>query len=176
LTGALAVIPLHTLKTEEIPMTEIELAELGLDRAKTPLSRHSKEFTEAEYYKVVFLPTFPLIEEFKPNKYVYASLTENSISVLGTHDSANDFYQLSIVMPRDVKNGRYDVVESGNGGVSCTVIAGNIGYSGRNGTVTIEQDKTRQSIKATFDYEFLYKRQIYRVESGKLFLLATGPL
>jgi hypothetical protein len=50
-----------------------------------------------------------------------------------------------------------------------------VSYGSESGTLTITRDKNNQSVTAEFNFTFTYTSDIYTA-SGKLFLLATGPL
>lgn len=149
----------------------IHLAELGVDKDLKPLPTSQGDINEQEHFKVAFTPEFKPIEHFRPNQYTCASLTEKTISIIGRRHVGTEFYQVGIVMPRDLQNGTYPVVASGEG-VSCTVITDKI-LPGHNGTVTFTKDE--ESITAEFKYQINYLGSLYNV-TGKLYLLKTGPL
>ena len=83
--------------------------ELGIDKTLKPVSIAHKEISQEEYFKLTISPSFPQIPEFNPNQYIYASLSENSISVIARHNTQEMFYQAGFVMDRDIEDGTYEL-------------------------------------------------------------------
>ncbi|MFI8644441.1 hypothetical protein ACIGJK_06530 [Pseudomonas iridis] len=153
--------------------------ELGIDKTLKPVSIAHKEISQEEYFKLTISPSFPQIPEFNPNQYIYASLSENSISVIARHNTQEMFYQAGFVMDRDIEDGTYELQGGSGSKVQARFITPD-NFSpvllGQNGQITLKQNKADKTIEATFGYDIIYKSEVYKVRNGTLFLRATGPL
>ncbi|MFJ2319335.1 hypothetical protein [Pseudomonas sp. NPDC087817] len=148
---------------------------LGVDKDMRRLPLTEKHTTEDVYFNATFTPPLPAIDKFNANRFIYGSLSEDTISIIGRHvfDESMDF--LSFVLPRDLKNGTHPIVQWGEGGVSALVATSTVPYDGRDGELTITQDKNRNTAHATFNFDITYAGDTYKV-NGELFVVATGPL
>lgn len=153
--------------------------ELGIDKALKPVSTAHKEISQEEYFKLTISPSFPEIPEFAPNQYFYASLSENSISVIARHTTPELFYQAGFVLDRDIEDGTYELQEGSASKVQARFITP-VNFSpvltGQNGQITLKQNKADKTIEATFEYDMIHKGEVYKVRNGRLLLRATGPL
>lgn len=151
-------------------------ATIGFDKDLRLSAIERKDISQETYYKATFSPIFPPIKKVQINQYTYASLVPDSISLLGRHRSDEDDYQFNIILRRGLADGTYKVTESGEYGVTASIMAAGKIIHGRNGHIRITRDPARESIDANFQYEITYEGTVYKVENGKLYLFATGPL
>lgn len=153
--------------------------ELGVDKTLKPVPTAHKKITQEEYFKLTLSPGFPQIPEFAPNQYIYASLTEDTISVIARHNTPGMFYQAGFVLERDIEDGTHELQEgSGSKARAHFVTPVNFGpiLTAQNGQITLKQHKENKTIEATFKYEIVHEGEVYKVENGELFLRATAPL
>ncbi|MDR7056848.1 hypothetical protein J2W70_004245 [Pseudomonas koreensis] len=155
-------------------MEDLKRTQLGIDTNNNALSIQQKPFTQELYYKATFEPRFPPITTFQPNQYLYASLTKDSVSVIGRRDAAGVFYQIGFVLPRKIETGLYDIEDWGDGKVSAHVVADGVILGGKKGKIDLT--RSGSSIVATFDFEITHGGTLYKVQNGKLSLKATGDL
>lgn len=148
---------------------------LGVDKDMRQLPLTEKNTTEDVYIKATFTPPLPAMDGFNANRFIYGSLTDDTISIIGRQVFDESMNFLSFVLPRDVKNGTHPIVQWGEGGVSALVTTSSLAYDGRDGEMTITQDKNRNTASATFNFDITYTGDTYKV-NGELFVVATGPL
>jgi hypothetical protein len=46
---------------------------------------------------------------FEPNVFIYASLTDESVSAIGRYHTQDDFYQIAIIFGRKLQSGTYPI-------------------------------------------------------------------
>jgi len=128
------------------------------------------------FFKGTFSPPFPMVEEkFFGSEFIYrASKDKEVISIIGRTPPAEVFYvQLGFVLPGDSKTGTYALGQELNGPKGVFVATGIL--TADTGTLEIERDNNRQTIRGTFDMNFKHEGADYRV-FGSFFLNATEPL
>lgn len=155
-------------------MDNIKLTQLAIDADVKPLLTGKQFATQEQYYKATFSPEFPPIQEFKPNQYFYESLTEDTVSVVGRLNAGGEEYQIGFVLPREIKTGKYDIEQLVPGKVSSHVLADGQILFGMNGQIDLI--RAGKSITATFNFEINHNSTLYKIQNGKLSLLATGDL
>lgn len=150
--------------------------ELGLDENLKPLKTAEAIITQQTFFEADFTPPFPAIENtFKANRFTYASLTSESASIIGRYVHPETMTQIAIIIPRELENGVHPIKNSFSDDIYCSIAVSGVMYDSEAGTLTITRDKNNQSVTADFNFTFTYTGDIYTA-SGKLFLLATGPL
>lgn len=153
--------------------------ELGVDKTLKPVPTAHKKITQEEYFKLTLSPGFPQMPEFAPNQYIYASLSLDTISVIARHNTPGMFYQAGFILERDIEDGTHELQE-GSGSKARAHFVTPVNFSpilsGQNGQITLKQNKADKTIEATFNYEIVHEGEVYKVENGKLFLRATGPI
>jgi hypothetical protein len=150
--------------------------ELGLDENLRPLKSAEAVTTQQAFFEVFFDPPFPAIDnDFRASRFVYASLTSRSVSIIGRVVHPETLTQIAIIIPRELENGDHPITKSSSGNIYCSIAVSAVLYESESGTLNITQDKDNQSVKAEFDFTFTYTGDIYTAK-GKLSLLATGPL
>lgn len=147
-------------------------AKLGLDTDNEPVEL-DHEITSDERFDVTFSAPFPPIKKFETTHTWYASLTEDSRSIIGRHQTPQDFYQLTLITPRELKSGTYNLEEYGPGKHSVVFLVYNVTIKG--GTVTYVVDDNRKTIKATAKFDIIYDSNTYTV-TADIVLQATGEL
>ncbi len=150
--------------------------ELALDEDLRPLESAEAGTTQQAFFEASFTPPFPAIDNtFKANRYVYASFTSDSASIIGRFVHPNSMTQIAIIIPRALENGVHPIKQPFGDDIYCSIAVSGVLYDSESGTLTITRDKNNQSVTAEFNFTFTYTGDIYTA-SGKLFLLATGPL
>jgi hypothetical protein len=158
-----------TIPHEDNVMDNIKFTQLAISEEVKPLT-----VAKEQHYKLTFSPEFPPIKTFQPTRYIYESLTEKTISVMGVHDYSGVFYQVGFVMPRNIKTGPHKIQKWGEGRVSAHVIADREVSDGISGEIEIT--RAEQSITASFNFDIDRNGTLYKIQNGKLFLMATGDL
>jgi len=153
---------------------DTQLKELGLNIQLKPALAGKGDITEKEHYKLAISPPMPEIPEFKPNQYFYQSFTSGTVSIIGRYHQGSAFYQLAIVAPRNIANGKYEFAPWGEGVVSADYFVNGIVYTGAKGKLVIERNEENRSVAATFEFDIVGTPN--QVKHGSLFLLATGDL
>jgi len=150
-----------------------DYTELGVD-AKT-LKANGEKAVINNYFEGDFFPSYPTLgEKFLAPMFVYASLAESTISLMGRSLPTEEFVQLSFVLPRAVKDGRYLLGQESEVPRGVFIFSNGF-FIAQSGYVTIIRDESRQTISGTFDMRFKIGTVYYDVR-GKFFLNATGPL
>ncbi|MFJ5254527.1 hypothetical protein ACIP8I_04915 [Pseudomonas sp. NPDC088414] len=153
----------------------ILLKQLGVDENSKPLPIKVKQQPEDKYYKAKFTPDFPPIPSFEPNLFIYASLVPGSVSVIGRHHTADDFYQITIIIDQKLESGTYPIEKGDESRVRASVISAGGIISSDKGEIKLKRDDKNKSIYAEFDFQIESGGTSYKVE-GRLELRATGPL
>jgi hypothetical protein len=150
--------------------------ELGLDENLKPLKTAEAIITQQTFFEANFTPPFPAIDNtFKANRFTYASLTSDSASIIGRFEHPETMTQIAIIIPRELESGEHPIKNASSDDIYCRIVVSGVSYGSESGTLTITRDKNNQSVTAEFNFTFTYTGDIYTA-SGKLFLLATGPL
>ncbi|PYC13442.1 hypothetical protein DMX02_27210 [Pseudomonas jessenii] len=154
-------------------MDNFDYIALDLDKNLKPLSERASRAEPENHFQVKITPTFPPLDgvKFKPNHFIYGSLTSTTISIIARQDNGGDVQQFALVVPRAIKNGTHPLSED----LLAVVLAGGVFYRGQNGSVTLEQVEERQFVKASFEYQITYNGDIYKFK-GELLIKATAPL
>ncbi|WP_339101441.1 hypothetical protein WKQ99_12630 [Pseudomonas atacamensis] len=145
---------------------------LGLDSEDKPQDLPHK-IAAVERFDVTFPENFPPLKKFETTHTWYASFTEDSRSIIGRHQTSQNFYQLTLLTPRELKSGTYKLEDYGPGKHSVVFMV--YGVSVKGGNVTYDVDDSRKSVKATLEFEIVYESTPYTV-TADIFLLATGEL
>ena len=149
--------------------------QLGVDENLKPLPIKVKQQPLDKYYKATFTPDFPPIPRFEPNVFIYASLTDESVSAIGRYLTQDDFYQIAIIFGRKLQSGTYPIKKGEGSHVLASVISTGGWLHGGNGEIKLLRDNIKESIFADFNFEIESGEKSYKVK-GTLELLATGPL
>lgn len=134
-----------------------------------------KKIAKNTYFRAKFNPYFHAIDKFKANQFTYASLTEDSISIIGRFVTPETMDFIAIILPRGAKTGPYPIVEWGGRGVYAVVATSGVMYDGSNGMLQLTQDKEHKTAEATFNFEITTTNGTYNVK-GELSVIDTGPL
>jgi hypothetical protein len=149
--------------------------ELGIDKNLAPQTTTDALTSQTEFYTASFQPAFAPIDNFIGNRYLYGSLSPQSITMAGRYLTSETFDQITIVIPRTLENGSHPIGKLEEGKVWANVMTSGMIYNSIDGNLMLTQDKEKESVDATFHFRILYTGDIYTV-SGKLSLLATDPL
>jgi hypothetical protein len=150
--------------------------ELALDENLKPLATAEAGTTLQAFFEASFTPPFPAIDNiFKANRYIYASFTSDSASIIGRFVYPDSMTQIAIIIPRELENGVHPIKHPFSEDIYCSIPVSGVMYDSESGTLTITRDKDNQSVTAEFNFTFTYTGDIYTAK-GKLSLLATRPL
>lgn len=153
----------------------ILLKQHGVDEDLKPLLIEVKQQPVGKYYKAKFNPDFPSIPSFEPNLFIYASLVPGTVSVIGRYHTADDFYQITIIIDQKLESGTYLIKKDDKSLVRANVISAGGIISSDEGEIKLKRDNIKESIYAEFDFQIESSGTSYKVK-GTLELLATGPL
>ncbi|KPG82513.1 MULTISPECIES: hypothetical protein [Pseudomonas] len=145
---------------------------LGINSENKPQDLAHKIAAD-ERFDVKFSKPFPPIEKFEATHTWYASFTGDSRSIIGRHQTLQNFYQLTLITPRELKSGTYKLEDYGPGKHSVVFMVDGVSIKG--GSVTYDVDDSRKSVKATLKFDIVYESTPYTV-AADIFLLATGEL
>lgn len=153
-------------------------AALGLDGNNEAITVISNEEKEASIFRVSFAPRHPgLGTEFIAERYFYASLTPDTLSLLGYRKRPDDLPddQISIILPKRLPPGEYPFNNSDPN--LPHAYAGHYpnGYSARSGFIKFTRNDANQRIEATFEFSIKTDELDYELK-GKLYLDPTFPL
>lgn len=151
-------------------------AALGLDGNNEAITVISNEEKEASIFRVNIAPRHPgLGTEFIAERYIYASLTPDSHSLLGYRKRPDGFPedQISIILPKRLPPGEYPFKNSDMDFPHAYAGHYPNGYSARSGFIKFTRDDANQRIEATFEFSIKTDELDYELK-GKLYLDATG--
>ncbi|MNZ93704.1 hypothetical protein D3C78_1127830 [compost metagenome] len=149
----------------------------SLDIDKETMSSAGAKSVVVPTFQATFTPPHPLLGTYySANTFIYASLTERSISVIGRYEAAGVFEQISIVFPRDIEDGKHPVVPQEQNGVHITDIMNGEFNHATKGEITIKRNSEKKIFEAIFDVETKNNGTIYKITHGIVILEATGPL
>lgn len=136
-------------------MKNINYVELGL----TPKS-FAATSDASGLFTADFSPVFPPMDRgFVANRFIYESLVDDSISLIGEHVTDNYLEYLAIFLPLELENGTHPIVDPEQTGVNARVAANGLYYDGVQGELTIKQtvDETTKRKRAIGSFTFHIK-------------------
>lgn len=147
---------------------------LNIDKNFKPQSGESRSPTDAFYFTARIKPALPSgVDEIIAEKLVYASFTEESLSVLGSTGTGPEFKQVGILLPIGIVDGRHDLgIVIGEPRAS--IIQSEHISGSRSGYVDFKRD-TDKNIRGKAVFKILYRENEYDV-SAEFSLAPTGEV
>ncbi|MED7668947.1 hypothetical protein GXB78_17225 [Pseudomonas moraviensis subsp. stanleyae] len=116
-------------------MLNINYVKLGL----TP-ELFDKTSRTSDLFTADFSPAFPPMDRgFVANRFIYKSLTDDSISLIGQYVTGESLEFVAIILPLELANGPHPIVGPEQTGVTAFVAASGLIYDGIKGELTIKQ-------------------------------------
>lgn len=148
-------------------------AALNLDKDFNPLSAGSHSPTET-YFKAIIKPALHSgTDMIVAEKLIYASLIEDSISLLGSTGTGADFKQLAVILPIGIKDGRHDLVMNSSKPYA-VIFQGGQASGSTSGHVEFKRE-TNKDISGNAEFKIQYNGRVYDV-SAKFSLTPTGDV
>lgn len=152
----------------------VDNAALNLDEAYNPRSGQSHSPTATFYFKAIITPVLPSgTDMIVAEKLIYASLTEGSLSLLGSRETGVDFKQLAVILPIGIKDGRYDLGMDLSKPHAAIIQGGQVSGS-TSGYVEFKRE-TNKDISGKAEFKIQYNGKEYGV-SAKFSLTPTGDV